>query len=169
MASASYMRQWRADNPQRAADIDRRSKAKRTESIRAYKREYAVRWRAQNPSRAKATAQRFAEKHREKISENAKVRYYADVAKSRAYARLKAEEKRQWLAGIKMASGCVDCGFKVHPDALQFDHLPQHEKSFNIGPGRGKNKKTVLAEIAKCEIRCANCHAIKTALRRLNG
>lgn len=114
--------------------------------------------------------QRYRERHREKIRETAKVKYHADLGKIRAYARAWQAAKYRFVADIKLSSGCVDCGFKASPHALQFDHLPQHEKKFNIGAAiRSKSKQSVLDEIAKCEVRCANCHAIKTALRRLNG
>jgi hypothetical protein len=75
--------------------------------------------------------------------------------------------KRELIQSIKLASGCVDCGYKAHPEALHFDHLPQFEKKFGIGAKvHGKGKDELLAEINKCEVRCANCHAIKTAERR---
>lgn len=170
MASAAYMRQWRAENQQRAREIDSRSKEKRKESVRAYHREWAARWRAANPEKARDRAARSREKHRDRLRQESRVRYYADVEKSRAYARAWQADKSQWIASIKLAAGCVDCGFKTHPHALQFDHLPQHEKKFAIGPAvASRSKESVLAEIAKCEVRCANCHAVKTALRRLNG
>lgn len=118
----------------------------------------------------KENAQRYRERHREKLRVVAKDRYYADLSKSREYARSWQAAKYRFVADIKLASGCVDCGFKASSHALQFDHLPQFEKLFNIGPAiRSKSKEAVLAEINKCEVRCANCHAVKTALRRLNG
>ncbi len=67
-------------------------------------------------------------------------------------------------AKYKMARGCIDCGYKLHPRALQFDRIP----------GRGKkvrdvssftNAEKMWLEIAKCEVRCANCHFIKTMER----
>lgn len=114
----------------------------------------------------KEMRRRHYEKNRDRYLADGRARYYGDVEKGRKLAREYALSKRQWLAAIKLERGCVDCGFKSHAEALQFDHLPQHEKKFNIGHRWGKNKKELLAEIAKCEVRCANCHAIKTALRR---
>lgn len=63
--------------------------------------------------------------------------------------------------------GCVDCGIN-EPVVLQFDHLPQFTKSFDIGraiTGSTRKWESILEEMAKCEIVCANCHARRTAKR----
>jgi len=71
------------------------------------------------------------------------------------------------LAKIKQEAGCADCGFTGHPAALHFDHLPEFEKRRNLSKmTRGYSRANVLAEIAKCEVVCANCHAIRTWTRR---
>lgn len=67
---------------------------------------------------------------------------------------------RRMVADIKVARGCLDCGFNAHPAALHFDHRPGEEKIGNIATMQGVDK--ILAEIEKCDVRCANCHAIKT-------
>lgn len=42
------------------------------------------------------------------------------------------------------------------------------EKEFNIGDARksSKSRKRVLNEINKCQLVCANCHAMRSALRQ---
>ena len=67
---------------------------------------------------------------------------------------------------IKLASGCIDCGYNAHSAALEFDHLPGTVKLFCIGAAKGRSMARVLAEIAKCEIVCANCHRVRTAARK---
>lgn len=55
---------------------------------------------------------------------------------------------------------CVDCG-EVDPIVLEFDHLPEFEKRFEIGravTGSTRSWAAILAEIAKCDVVCANCH-----------
>jgi hypothetical protein len=60
---------------------------------------------------------------------------------------------------------CVDCG-EPDPLKLSFDHV-RGTKRFNIScAGRSRSMKSVLAEIAKCDVRCHNCHAVKTARER---
>ena len=73
--------------------------------------------------------------------------------------RIKYRDK---LHEIKLKSGCVGCGFNKHPAALQFDHLPGHVKLFGISSAINKSWYKVEAEIKKCEVVCANCHAIRT-------
>src|SRR4051812_45745868 len=103
------------------------------ERHRAYHREWQARWRSENPQRRKEIASLSRDKNREKIRAQSRVIYYRDPTKSREYYRGKLAEKRKWIGDIKLASGCVDCGYKEHPAALQFDHLPQYRKSFNVG------------------------------------
>ena len=74
------------------------------------------------------------------------------------------------LAGmIKLAQGCVDCGYNEHAIALQFDHVRGIKKS-NVSDliRRDYSWKTILKEIEKCEVRCSNCHAVMTAHRKLS-
>ncbi len=73
---------------------------------------------------------------------------------------------RTTIDAIKLANGCVDCGFRGHPAALDFDHLPGFKKLFKISSSVHRVWRDVQAEIAKCEVRCANCHRIQTAVRR---
>jgi hypothetical protein len=64
---------------------------------------------------------------------------------------------------------CIDCGVKYPPHVMQFDHLPEHEKKFTIAnSARFHSLKKIKEEILKCEVVCANCHAIRT-WERANG
>lgn len=73
--------------------------------------------------------------------------------------------RREHIGKIKLSSGCVDCGYKGHVEALDFDHMPGSNKLFEIGRVHTSLQK-LDAEIAKCEVVCANCHRIRTANRR---
>lgn len=67
----------------------------------------------------------------------------------------------------KTIVGCTDCGYRAHAEALYFDHLPQFEKRFEVcARNYNKARKTILAEMAKCEVVCSNCHRVRTARRR---
>lgn len=73
------------------------------------------------------------------------------------------------LDAIKLEAGCADCGYREHPAALQFDHLPGTHKLFRLSHSAQRAWHLVLAEVAKCEVVCANCHAVRTATRGYTG
>jgi hypothetical protein len=58
---------------------------------------------------------------------------------------------------------CVDCG-NTNPVVLEFDHVDRSNKAYQISDMIGNYKwEAIVVEIAKCEVRCANCHKIRTA------
>jgi hypothetical protein len=48
---------------------------------------------------------------------------------------------------------------------LDFDHLPGTLKVRDIKSGQQLGWEALLAEVAKCEAVCANCHRIRTVDR----
>ena len=62
---------------------------------------------------------------------------------------------------------CVDCG-ESRLETLDFDHV-RGKKIINISHllRRGAPIPALEEEIAKCEVRCANCHRVRTA-KQLN-
>lgn len=62
---------------------------------------------------------------------------------------------------------CVDCGGVFHPEAMHFDHRRGTVKEFDVAFGNGRySRGRVVAEIARCDLVCANCHAFRTYERR---
>lgn len=57
---------------------------------------------------------------------------------------------------------CVDCGEKDIV-VLDFDHRGKKFKHVGRMANEGYSIKALLVEIAKCEVRCANCHRRLTA------
>jgi hypothetical protein len=71
---------------------------------------------------------------------------------------------------IKLDHGCKDCGYNTNPYALQFDHINDDKKNSVSNLIRSDYSwKTILEEIDKCEVRCANCHAVRTHERKTNS
>ncbi len=68
---------------------------------------------------------------------------------------------------VKLAAGCADCGIKsVHPEIYDFDHTGD-DKSDSVSQLMTKGSfEAFVAEIAKCEVVCANCHRIRTRSRQ---
>ncbi len=70
---------------------------------------------------------------------------------------------RAWVKAYLKEHPCVDCG---EPDwrVLEFDHIDPASKSFSISRGiaDGRNIDSIKTEIKKCEVRCCNCHRIRT-------
>ena len=84
------------------------------------------------------------------------------------YMAKRAATMRQIVQDYKLSKGCVDCGYKGHPAALDFDHLPGSEKLFNVSGRVARSADVVFAEMEKCEVVCANCHRIRTVTRGTN-
>jgi hypothetical protein len=82
--------------------------------------------------------------------------------RGREYYKRSRPHIKEWIYDYLSSNPCVDCG-ENDPLRLEFDH--RSEKHFNIGKsfiGKAKNIEIVQSEIAKCDVRCANCHKVKT-------
>ncbi len=71
---------------------------------------------------------------------------------------------RAYIAS-QLAPGCVDCGI-ADIRVLEFDHVRGVKVAAISNMMRNASFEKLKAEIAKCEVRCANCHAIVTYRRR---
>jgi hypothetical protein len=66
------------------------------------------------------------------------------------------EQRRKVLDAYKREQGCKDCG--TRDGRLDFDHRPGTVKEFNLA-NPAKSWAKVWAEVSKCDVRCAGCHA----------
>lgn len=70
------------------------------------------------------------------------------------------ENKTKIFLEFKKELKCSNCGFS-HPAALDFHHLDQNLKSFNVSSEiRFMSLEDLKKEISKCIVLCANCHRI---------
>lgn len=78
--------------------------------------------------------------------------------------RREVEAEMIWAVLVYLKTHpCVDCG-ESNPVVLEFDHVRGNKLNdvCNLIK-RGRCWENIYAEIQKCEVRCCNCHRIKTA------
>lgn len=61
---------------------------------------------------------------------------------------------------------CIDCG-ESDPVVLEFDHRADKKASIMALMRRHARWDVIMEEIAKCDVRCANCHRRRTAKARM--
>ena len=76
------------------------------------------------------------------------------------WQRDRKNRRRRHIQRYKLTKGCERCGYNKHPAALHFDHINPSEKKYHISSGSLLlcSLKTVMIELRKCRILCANCH-----------
>ena len=86
---------------------------------------------------------------------------------ARQYTRQRRQHQKnivnQWKLEQKQ---CADCGLQITEKtlpAVDCDHIDPNTKSFSISESCGSvNEHALTNELAKCQARCRNCHAIRT-------
>lgn len=106
---------------------------------------------------AKGASRRYYERRREEVAR-----------KARGHTKAQAARLRAIVEDAKDVP-CADCGKAWPPYVMDFDHLDGKAKRFNVADVMhwGLGVDTLRAEIAKCEVVCANCHRERTHQRRL--
>ena len=101
------------------------------------------------------------EKQKESLKKSSRKHYEANREK----VQTTTKERRQYLMEkyleLKSTLSCTLCGFS-HPAALVFHHRDPKTKLYNVAnmPSRTVSWDTILREVEKCDVLCANCHAI---------
>jgi len=87
-------------------------------------------------------------------------KYKEDLYKAQKRHRIKV---RKNVLEFLSNKSCLDCGER-DPIVLDFDHRERAVKfkSINMMMSGHYSWDSVLKEIGKCDIRCANCHRRKT-------
>ena len=81
------------------------------------------------------------------------------------YWKVRISERREYIRAYKKERGCQDCGYSEHVVALQFDHVRGTKKA-HVSNMLNCSWETLLKEIEKCEVVCANCHHVRTMSER---
>lgn len=101
---------------------------------------------------------RRAESSRKHYEKNRVVYLERAVAnKQRAYAFVR----------VAKAKPCMDCGVSYPYYVMDFDHRGEDPKIDAVSrlANNGASDERLAAEIAKCDLVCANCHRQRTATR----
>lgn len=70
-------------------------------------------------------------------------------------ARLRQESKKRL---VKIFGGeCMVCGYKKSLSALEFHHIDEQSKDFELG-NNVRDEDKLLKEAEKCILVCSNCH-----------
>ena len=93
-------------------------------------------------------------------------KYREQLYKAQKRYRIKIREQ---LTNFLSEKECVDCG-ENDLRVLDFDHVNPTNKARPVSKMlSGHNSwKSILVEIQKCEIRCANCHRRRSYNQFLN-
>lgn len=100
-------------------------------------------------------------KHRDRRLACRRAKYAADM-------QVRSDWKRK-LADM-LGGKCVDCGYDKHLAALEFDHINRETKAHTVSNMISQTRYSwddCVAETLKCELRCSNCHAIRTQEQRV--
>ena len=111
--------------------------------------EVSRRYRERHPDRVRARSDRHRKEHPDDY---------------RRWEHARRWEKKQAL--IEQFGGhCTDCNMNLieAPECADFDHL--ENKSFGIGRRMNVRLETLIEEVKKCELVCANCHRKRTVHR----
>lgn len=107
-------------------------------------------WQKRNPENHRESQRRYRERNAEKVRE---------AERNRPHRAARAA----YLREVKLQSGCLDCGYDDDPSRLHFDHRAGTIKEFEPSAGVDRSWERMLAEIAKCDVRCASCHGRRHA------
>lgn len=101
--------------------------------------------------------------------------YYCKPGRRESVAASRTRGRRNttiltWYRAIKDMQPCTDCGSRYPYYVMQWDHVGS-DKTFNVSAvwRSGLSRQDIEAEIAKCELVCANCHAIRTHIRNIEA
>ena len=125
---------------------------KREEYQRKRSKIYMRTYRKHNPDKIK----QWEKNRKRNRNEESKKKFLLWQSKRR-------HEFKNKLDKIKIDIGrCNLCGYKEHPEILQFHHRNKELKRFQLSTGNlGSYKwETILEEIDKCNLICPNCHSL---------
>lgn len=85
--------------------------------------------------------------------------YRANAKRKLGWQKRRRDEIRAWWRELKATKCCERCG-ETEPDCLHFHHKDPATKASTLAEAifHAWSRERILAEVAKCEVLCANCH-----------
>lgn len=95
---------------------------------------------------------------------NNKKRKASWCAKCSNAAKTANISKKQRFVRQQKDVPCYSCGVKYHWVVMDFHHRDPSKKDTRVAEMRSAPMDRIIAEIAKCDILCANCHRMRHLL-----
>lgn len=84
-----------------------------------------------------------------------------DPVRKKADRQRRINRNKQIVKELK-SNPCVDCRIELPWQCMDFDHIDPSERLFWVSNGNWDTSEARLRnEIAKCELRCPNCHRLR--------
>ena len=96
--------------------------------------------------------------------ESSKRHYEANKDYYAARNTKRRKENQAYIRSLREGK-CADCGGVYPWYVMEFDHC-RGEKKYNIASMASSHRNTIDKEVAKCDLVCCNCHAVRTHERR---
>ncbi len=144
-----------------------------------YMKEYHKQYFKKNRELMLKQNKEYYKKNKIKVLATNKKYYEKDLLHSRAvrkkyrethkgymkqYLKKYYNKYNEFILNYKSDKFCVKCGWKEHPEILQFHHNQQN-KEFGICNTNTVNEK-LIKEIKKCILLCPNCHFLLRAKKK---
>ncbi|MEX1178578.1 MAG: hypothetical protein WEB09_08960 [Nitriliruptor sp.] len=100
--------------------------------------------------------------------------YAKSENRARHLAQLRERRARRRAELVAMvrefkARPCADCGRRYPPEVMDLDHVRGDKLGDLSRLVHTAGRRTVVDELTKCDVVCANCHRQRTATRRAAG
>lgn len=111
--------------------------------------------------------------YKNKIDQQRSQRKHYEANKKKIINRAGVHKKKQRnelrvLIRLIKSQPCVDCKKQYPYYVMDFDHrFANKVLEVSLMVGRAVSKDTLLSEIKKCEVVCANCHRERTHARSI--
>ncbi len=110
-----------------------------------------------DPAKKYQWQQEWLKKHPEYVKKWRRTYYLKNTEKLKEKVKQQKLVRKEWFENYKKTLSCCVCG-ENDSRCLIFHHKDPKKKRFDLATQAQYGRKSVLKEIAKCDVLCANCH-----------